>query len=209
MSSLLALRANPPETRFTQSGDVTVAYQVTGKGPPDLVLVPGFVSHLEQNWLNPFTAEFLQRLASFSRLLMFDKRGTGLSERSVGALSLEERMDDVRAVMDAVGSRRAVLMGVSEGGPMGILFAATYPSRVSALIVYGGFARGSWAPDFPWGGGSEDLNHLHDRYRREWGGPVDVEMWAPTMAENDKFRRWFAAYLRLASSPGEVLISFG
>jgi pimeloyl-ACP methyl ester carboxylesterase len=205
MRGLLAMATSSPVTRFTQSHDVSIAYQVTGNGPADLVLVPGFVSHLEQNWLNPFVAQFLERLASFSRLIMFDKRGTGLSDRSVGTPSLGERMDDIRAVMDAVGSRRAVLMGVSEGAPMGILFAATYPQRVSALILYGGMARGSWAPDYPWAGTPEQQNLWCEVCRREWGGPVDVEVWAPSMAGNDRFRQWFAMYMRLASSPRELM----
>ena len=205
MNRLVTMRTSPPETRFAQSGDYSIAYQVTGSGPLDLVLVPGFVSHLEQNWLNPFVAQFLERLASFSRLIMFDKRGVGLSDRSVGSASLEQRMDDVRAVMDAVGSRRAVLMGVSDGAPMSILFAVTYPRRVSALIAYGGIARGSWAPDYPWAETPEQQYQWCEECRRKWGGPVDVEVWAPSVAENDRFRLWFATFMRLASSPRELL----
>ena len=204
MKGILAIGATPPETRFTQSGDVSIAYQVAGNGPTDLVLVPGFVSHLEQNWVNPFIAHFLRRLASFCRLIMFDKRGTGLSDRSVGMPSQEERMEDIRAVMDTAGSRRAVVMGVSEGGPIGILFAATHPRRVSALILYGAIARGSWAPDIPWAGKPEELNDWYEGWRREWGGPVNIRLWAPSMAEDDRFRHWFATYLRLASSPLEI-----
>ena len=124
----------PPETKYTQSGDISIAYQVLGQGPIDLVFVPGFVSHVEYAWEDPSYARFLQQLASFSRLILFDKRGTGLSERIMGIPTLEQRMDDVRAVMDAVGSQRAVLFGVSEGGSMSVLFAATYPERTSALV---------------------------------------------------------------------------
>ena len=205
MQRLSTLRARPPETRFTKGGATSIAYQVAGRGETDLVLVPGFVSHLEQNWLNPFAAHFLERLSSFSRLIMFDKRGTGLSDRAGGTLSMEERMEDIGAVMDAVGSTRAVLLGVSEGGSMSILFAATHPQRVSALIVYGGVARGSWALDFPWAGRPEDLGRLEKEWQQEWGGPVNVGVWAPSLAEDDHFRQWFARYMRLASSPREVM----
>ena len=130
-----------PETQYTQSGTTAIAYQVVGRGPLDLLVVPGFVSHLEQAWEDPSYARFLQHLASFSRLILLDKRGTGLSDRVTGIPTLEERMDDVRAVLDAVGSRHAALCGISEGGPMSALFAATYPERISALILYGSIAR--------------------------------------------------------------------
>ncbi len=204
MKRLVAIRTSPPETRFTQSGDVSIAYQVLGSGPPDLVLTPGFYSHLEQTWLNPVAAQFLERLASFSRLITFDKRGTGLSDRAVGLPSLEERMDDIRAVMDAVGSRRAVLMGVSEGGAMSVLFATTYPQRVSALILYGSVARNAWAPDFPMGGRPEDFGLWYEDWRRQWGGPANIEVWAPSKARDDRFRQWFARYQRMAASPGAI-----
>jgi pimeloyl-ACP methyl ester carboxylesterase len=133
--------AEIPETRYAKSGDMHIAYQVFGAGSLDLVYVPGFVSHLEHQWQNPRWAHMLRRLASFSRLIMFDKPGTGLSDRLAAIPTLEQRMDDVRAVMDAVGSERAAFFGVSEGGPMSILFAATHPQRTSALILYGTYAR--------------------------------------------------------------------
>ena len=126
-----------PVVRCARSGDVKIAYQVTGEGPRDLVLVPGFISHLDLDWDEPRSAHFLHRLASFSRLIRFDKRGTGLSDRPGGLPDLETRMDDVRAVLDAVGSERAALFGYSEGGPMAMLFAATYPQRTTALVLYG------------------------------------------------------------------------
>ena len=129
--------------RYAQSGDVSIAYQVTGDGPFDLVLVPGFTSHLEFDWEEPRHAAFLERLASFSRLIRLDKRGTGLSDRQGGVADLETRMDDVRAVMDAVGTERAALFGYWEGGPMSILFAATYPERTRALVLCGTFATRS------------------------------------------------------------------
>jgi pimeloyl-ACP methyl ester carboxylesterase len=127
----------PPETRYAKSGDVHIAYQVTGTGPFDLVWVPGFISNVELQWDFPEAPRFISRLASFCRVIRFDKRGTGLSDRVVGVLTLEQRMDDVRAVMDAVGAQQAALFGMSEGGPMSILFAATYPERTRALVLWG------------------------------------------------------------------------
>ncbi len=137
-----------PETRYAKSGNVNIAYQVVGDGPFDLIHVPPFVSNLELQWEDPTERRYFERLASFSRLIMFDKRGTGLSDR-VAVATLEERMDDLRAVMDAAGSERAAIYGGSEGGALSILFAATYPERVSALVLYGAYARLAWAPDYP------------------------------------------------------------
>src|SRR3954447_10663733 len=140
-----------PVTQYARSGDVAIAYQVIGDGPFDLVFVPGSTSHVELGWEVPALRRLNERLAAFSRLILFDKRGTGMSDRVHGGPSLEVRMDDVRAVMDAAGSQRAALLGVSEGAPMTILFAATYPQRTGALCLYGGLARVLWAPDYPWG----------------------------------------------------------
>src|SRR5579863_2476802 len=131
----------PPETRYAKSGDLSIAYQVTGSGPLDLVFVPGFVSNLDDMWENPGWAHWFTRLAQFSRLIRFDKRGTGLSDRVAGFATLEERMDNVRSVMDAVCSGRTALFGVSEGGGMSLLFAATYPERAAGLVLYGSYAR--------------------------------------------------------------------
>jgi pimeloyl-ACP methyl ester carboxylesterase/class 3 adenylate cyclase len=197
----------PPQTRFTQQGEITLAYQVLGDGPIDLVLVPGFVSHLEYGWEEPAYARFLQRLASFSRLILFDKRGTGLSDRITGVATLEQRMDDVRAVMDSVNSQRAVLLGVSEGGAMTALFAATYPERTAALILYGSIVKSAWEPDYPWGDTMELLEQRSEKYRREWGGPVDIERFAPSMQDDERFRAWWAKYLRLGASPSAVRLN--
>lgn len=197
-----------PETRFTQNGDVSIAYQVTGDSPLDLVLVPGFVSHLEQAWEDPSYSRFLQHLASFSRLIVFDKRGTGLSDRVAGIPTLEERMDDVRSVMDAVGSKRAALFGVSEGAAMSILFAATYPDRAVALTLYGGMARLAWAADYPIGSKREGFEMWLENWRKEWGGPVNIDEWAPSMASDERFRQWWAKYLRLSASPSSVIKVF-
>lgn len=194
-----------PCTQYAKSGDVHIAYQVTGHGPIDLVHVPGFVSHLEYEWEHPLPARFLQRLSSFSRLIRFDKRGTGLSDRVAEMPTLEQRMDDVRAVMDAVGSQRAALFGVSEGGPMSALFAATYPERTSALVLYGSYARRSWAPDNVFGWTEEQWSVALERLEREWGSPRALEMSVPSMAHDESFRQYRANYLRLAASPGAAV----
>jgi pimeloyl-ACP methyl ester carboxylesterase len=165
----------PPETRYAVNGTVNIAYQVVGEGPRDLVFVPGFVSNVEVAWEEPHFARFLERLASFSRLILFDKRGTGLSDRVTDMPSLEVRMDDVRTVMDAVGSERAAFFGISEGAPMCVLFAATYPERTEAVIMAGGYARRAWAPDHPGGRTEEQYQRAIDTIQREWGGPIDVE----------------------------------
>ena len=140
-----------PQTLFARSGDVSIAYQVTGAGPFDVVFVPGSASHVEMSWQVPSLERWFKRLSGFARLIIFDKRGTGMSDNVEGGFSLEARMDDVRAVMDAAGSERTAIVGVSEGVPMSILFAATYPERVGAMVLYGGLARTLWAPDYPWG----------------------------------------------------------
>lgn len=196
-----------PEVRYTTSGDVNIAYQVFGEGPIDLVFVMGWVSHLEWFWKEPSFARFLRRLGRLARVILFDKRGTGLSDRvPVHQLpTLEQRMDDVRAVMDAVGSARAVLMGISEGGPMCTLFAATYPEKTLALIMIGSYARRLWSEDYPWGVREEHRRHFLDEIRQNWGGPVGIEDRAPTMAGNPAFREWWAEYLRMGASPGAAL----
>ena len=168
-----------PQTRYAKSGGVSIAYQVVGDGPIDLVLVPGWVSNIDVFWEEPRLARLLTRLASFSRLILFDKRGTGLSDRVSDMPSLEVRMDDVRAVMDAVGSQRAALFGYSEGGPMCILFAATYPDRASALIMGGSFARRTSAPDYPWGPPAEQQLTFIDQMEADWGGSVGIEARSP------------------------------
>ncbi len=194
-----------PETKYTKSGDVHIAYQVSGDGPLDIVFVPGFVSHLEAQWEYPSSARLLERLGAFSRLIRFDKRGTGLSDRESAITTLEQRMDDVRAVMDAVGSKRAALFGISEGGPMSCLFAATYPERATALILYGSYARRSWAPDHPIGRKEEDAAASRARTEQEWGTSAGIERWAPGEAQNEAFKQWFAKYLRLSASPGAAV----
>jgi pimeloyl-ACP methyl ester carboxylesterase len=188
-------------TQFAKSGDVSVAYQVTGSGPPDLVYVPGWLSNVEYAWENPIYANFLTRLAAFSRLIRFDKRGTGMSDREVGFATLEERMDDIRAVMDAVGCERAGIYGTSEGGLVSVLFAATYPERTNALILGGGFPKFSGDADYPWRRTREQWTQwLHD-LEKGWGGPFDLSEGAPSVAGDARISEWFAAYLRFSASP--------
>jgi class 3 adenylate cyclase len=190
-----------PETRYAKSRDVNIAYQVVGDGPLDLVLVPGFVSHLDLDWQEPRYAHFLRRLASFSRLIMFDKRGTGLSDRPGGLPDLETRMDDVRAVMDAVDSERAALFGYSEGGPMCVLFAATYPQRTSALVLYGTYAkRRDPDDDYPWCASWADRQSYADQVEREWGKEADLGVMAPNADE--PMVGWWHARARASASPG-------
>src|SRR2546428_3853935 len=196
-----------PQTRYARSDDVNIAYQVVGDGPRDLVFVMGWVSHLDYFWEEPSFARFLNRLASFSRLILFDKRGTGLSDRvhESDLPTLEQRMDDVRAVMDAVGSGRAALVGVSEGGPMCALFAATYPERTSALVMYGSYAKRVWDPDYPWAPTPQERQKFFDLIQKGWGGVVDVDVLAPSAANDPLFREWWATYLRMSASPGAAL----
>jgi len=192
------------ETRYARSGDVNIAYTVVGDGPFDLVYIQGWVSHVELAWRVPAYAEFLNRLASFSRFIFLDKRGTGMSDPVQGAPSLETRMDDVRAVMDAAGSSRAAIMGVSEGTPLSILFAATYPQRVSALVLQAGAPRFIWAPDYPFGQSAADYDREVRQLLDEWGTPEFLEAAVAVMAPSydDESRRAFAEYIRLAASPG-------
>lgn len=192
---------NIPETRYARSGDVNIAYQVAGRGPMDLVLVPGFVSHLDLDWEEPRSAHALRRLASFSRLIRFDKRGTGLSDRTVGLPDLETRMDDVRAVMDAVGSERAVLYGYSEGGPMCCLFAATYPERVSALVIYASYAkRRDPDGDYPWAATWEERRAYAAEVERMWGEEADRTRMGANV--DDAMAAWYLRRARAAASPG-------
>jgi class 3 adenylate cyclase len=197
----------PPETRYALSGDVNIAYQVIGDAPQDLIVVHGWVSNIDTCWEHPLFAHFLQRLASFSRVIQFDKRGTGLSDRvSIGELpSLDQRMDDVRAVMDAVGSERAALYGYSEGAALCALFAATYPERTSALILQGSYARRLIAPDYPWGITPEQAMSLLAAIRDEWGGPVRLGGLAPSLAHDQRFSTWWARYMRQSASPAAAV----
>jgi pimeloyl-ACP methyl ester carboxylesterase len=195
----------PPETRYAKSGDVNIAYQVVGEGPFDLVYVPGWVSNIEGMWDEPSHARLLRRLASFSRLILFDKRGTGLSDPvPLDRLpTLEQRMDDVRAVMDAAGSERAALFGSSEGGLMSVLFAATFPERTEALVALAIYAKRLWSPDYPWAPTPEARAAEIEEIERTWGGEMDISSLAPSADE--AFKRRAVSYLRRSSSPGAAV----
>ena len=197
---------NRPQTQYTKAGDVSIAYQVIGDGPLDLVLVPGFATHVEIGWESAITARFIERLASFSRVIIFDKRGTGLSDPVSGVATLEDRMDDVRAVMDAVGSERAALFGISEGGPMCILFAATYPERISALVLHGAMARTTEAPDYPWAAPADALRQASAEFiAPTWGkGSAVLEIFAPSLAEDPQAIEFQAKLQRYAASPAMI-----
>lgn len=198
-----------PKTRYTKSGDVNIAYQVVGDDiddkKPDLVFVMGWVSHVEYFWTHPRVASFFQRLAAFSRLILFDKRGTGLSDRITTMPDLRQRMDDVRAVMVGAGSSEAFVMGVSEGGPMSALFAATFPERTKGLVIYGGYARRTWAPDYPWAAKPEAREGFFRDIEQNWGGVVDLDTIAPSEMNDPSFCDWWATYLRMSASPGAAV----
>ena len=196
-----------PETRYTKSGDVNIAYQVVGEGPFDLIWVPGWISNVEESWEVPEYAHFLRRLASFSRLILFDKRGTGLSDRVSNERlpTLEQRMDDVRAVLEAAGSERAALFGASEGGNMSVLFSATYPERVRALVLAGIYAKRLWSPDYPWAPTPEEREREHETIEREWAGDMDVSELAPRAADDPELKRRVATFFRRSASPGAAV----
>jgi pimeloyl-ACP methyl ester carboxylesterase len=192
-----------PDTQYAKSGGINIAYQVVGDAPLDLVYVPGWVSNVESGWELPEHERFLRRLASFSRLILFDKRGTGLSDPLAPSNlpTLEERMDDVRAVMDAAGSERAAVFGWSEGGLLSVLFAATYPERTVALATFGIFAKRLWSPDYPWAPTPEERRLEIELVEREWGRDMDLEVLAPSAAADPEFKRRLLSYLRRSASP--------
>jgi class 3 adenylate cyclase len=191
-----------PETRYAKSGDINVAYQVLGEGPIDLVYVWGWISHLDFQWTDPTIASFLRRLASFSRLIMFDKRGIGLSDPVGATPTFEERMDDIRAVLDAVGSERAALLGFSEGAALSVLFAATYPDRTTGLILYDSVVVGSLVKDGladpRWTETSRGILDTIDH----WGEGETMRWIAPTLADNQALRRFWGMFERASASPG-------
>jgi pimeloyl-ACP methyl ester carboxylesterase len=193
-----------PAARYARSGDVNIAYLVAGEGGPDVLVVPGWASNVEYLWSDSLVAPFLRRLAGFSRLIMLDRRGTGMSDRVSELPSIEERMDDVRAVMDAVGSERAVLLGVSEGGPMCLTFAATYPERTAALVLYGSFARLLAGPDYPVGIPPEAFEAFMRRTVESWGTGASLRVFAPSRADDPAARASWARLERLSVSPAGI-----
>ena len=196
-----------PPTRYARSGDTSIAYQVVGDGPIDLVLVLGFATHLEIQWEAPVMVRFFERLGSFARVIIFDKRGTGLSDPVAEAPTLEQRVDDVRAVMDAAGSERAALLGISEGAPMSVLFAAAHPERALALVLYGAMARTTEAPDYPWASPADALRESAREFIAPyWGQQAEamVELFAPSLAANPETVAFTARLERSAASPAMV-----
>jgi pimeloyl-ACP methyl ester carboxylesterase len=190
-----------PETKYAKSGDVHVAYQVIGEGPIDLVIVPGWVSHLEILWEEPEAAAFLRRLGEFCRLIIFDKRGTGMSDPMTYAPPVDERMDDIRAVMDAAGSERAALLGYSEGAPLALVFAASHPERVSAVIAYAGFPRTLRAADYPQGMPVEMAEAWIEGIAQAGSTGAYYDVVIPSRKGDEAFRQWFAKICRQAASP--------
>jgi class 3 adenylate cyclase len=203
-----------PETLYAKtSDDVWIAYQALGEGPSDLILVNGWVSHLEVFWEQPRIADMLTKFAKHARVINFDKRGTGLSDRISLVPDLEARMDDIRAVMDAAGSERAVLFGWGDGASLASLFAATYPDRASGLILAGGNARMAWAPDYPWAITQERWTQEHARIPEIWGSEQHAHEWAemswvlePGDADDPELLRWVAKWARNSAAPGDMLL---
>ena len=202
---MLRAAMDTPETRYAMSGDVHIAYQQFGRGSIDLVYVPGWASHIDYAWEEPSVRRFLERLGSFARVVWFDKRGTGLSDKVAALPILEVRVDDVRAVMDAVGVERAAVMGVSEGGSMSALFAATYPERTNALVLFGAFARRIWSADYPFAPTAEQREEWIRTLERGWGRDNEVAHLAPSRAHDPEFVRWFQRYGRASVSPSAAV----
>ncbi len=195
----------PPRTRYAKSGDIHIAYQVSGSGSRDLVYLPGIWSHIEHIWREPMFARFLTRLASVSRLIMLDTRGTGLSDRAGELPLLEQQVDDTLGVLDAVGSEEAVVMGVSQSGPMAVLFAATHPARTSGLILYGAYATARESEAYPWGRSDQWIDEYMSRVDTEWGTGTDFDLVAPSYRADRVLRDWWSALERNSAAPGNAL----
>ncbi len=196
-----------PPTQYTKSGRINIAYQVFGSGPIDLVYIPGWVSNIDWMWACPELVSFLKELGKMARVILFDKRGTGLSDRVVELSTIEERMDDIRAVMDAVGSEKAVLFGHSEGGSVSALFAATYPNRTISLVSFGIFAKRRYSPDYPWAPTDAERQVVYDMIENSWGGgDMYLESLAPSKAQDSVFMDWLASYFRSGASPSAAMV---
>jgi class 3 adenylate cyclase len=194
-----------PETRYASSGDVGIAYQAIGEGEIDLVVAFPYLSHLDLLWENPAMTHFMRRLGSFARVILFDRRGVGLSDPVEKAATLEERMDDVRAVMDAAGCEHAALLGMSEGSTMCMLFAATYPQRTDALVLWGAMARSTEDDDYPWAPPKEALVEANEELIAPlWGQGATLDIFSPSLADNPSAREFQARFERQAASPKRV-----
>lgn len=198
----------PPATRYARAGDVHIAYQVVGDGPIDVVYVPPSLQQLEHLWAEPRVAAFFERLARFARLILFDRRGTGLSDPIVARTTLEDQMEDLGAVLDAVGSERAALFAQAEGAPMAILYAATHPERTQALVLYAGMARMTGAPGYEWPGTPAEREARIAEIFVQWGDGGRADLIAPSLAGDAALRRWFGQLERLSASPGTLRLLF-
>ncbi|MBQ0733523.1 alpha/beta fold hydrolase [Aquimarina celericrescens] len=196
-----------PETKYTKSKDVNIAYQIFGSGPIDLVYIPGWVSNIDWMWACPELVNFFEELGKFARVILFDKRGTGLSDRVVEFATLEERMEDITAVMDAAGSEKAILFGHSEGSSVSALFSATYPDRVVSLIAFGIFAKRRYSEEYPWAPTDEERQEVYDMIANNWGsGAMNLESLAPSKAQDEVFMEWLANYFRSGASPRAAMV---
>ncbi len=196
-----------PKTAYAKSGDINIAYQVFGSGPVDLVYIPGWVSNIDLMWSCPELVNFFEELGKLARVILFDKRGTGLSDRVVEFATLEERMEDITAVMDAAGSEKAILFGHSEGGSVSALFSATYPDRVISLIAFGIFAKRKYSKEYPWAPTNEERQEVYDMIANDWGsGAMNLESLAPSKAQDEVFMEWLANYFRSGASPRSAMI---
>jgi pimeloyl-ACP methyl ester carboxylesterase len=193
--------AGTPRTRYALSGDAHIAYQVFGEGDIDLVFIPGFVSNVEHYWAMPRVPDLLERMGSFARVVMFDKRGTGLSDPVASPPPLEQRMDDMQAVMDAAGIERAALFGISEGGPASVLFAATYPERTNALVLYGSTPRFRTDDDISWGATDEEMQYVLSEASTRWGEGALLAAFAPSMADDPAMEEVWGRFQRAGASP--------
>jgi len=196
-----------PKTKYAKSKDVNIAYQVFGSGTVDLVYIPGWVSNIDWMWSCPELVSFFEELGKFARVILFDKRGTGLSDRVVEFATLEERMEDITAVMNAVRSEKAILFGHSEGGSVSALFSATYPERVISLITFGIFAKRRYSEDYPWAPTDEERQKVYDMIENNWGsGDMNLASLAPSKSNNDRFMEWLANYFRSGASPKAAMV---
>ncbi|MEL7341819.1 MAG: alpha/beta hydrolase, partial [Bacteroidota bacterium] len=196
-----------PNTQYTKSGRINIAYQVYGSGPVDLVYIPGWVSNIDWMWACPELVYFFTELGKVCRIILFDKRGTGLSDRIVESSTMEERMDDIRAVMDAVGSEKAFLFGHSEGGSVSALFAATYPNRTIGLLTFGIFAKRRYSEAYPWAPTDEERGEVYDMIDQSWGsGDMNLASLAPSKGNDKAFMSWLANYFRSGASPSAAMV---
>jgi len=202
---LTVLEHDEPEVLYARSGSQYIAYQVYGEGSITLIWIAGFVTHLEYAWKEPRLVAFRNKLASMARLVIFDKRGRGLSDRTAGAPTEQETVEDTLAVMDAAGIQRGILLGTSEGGAIAALLAAAHPERVSALILYGAFLKGTRSPDYPWAPPSTFWDLWQEEMVETWGKPQALHVFAPSMASDPHFQRWWAEFLRMGASPGDIV----